>query len=113
MDVGVTVGASVAVGSGVGGVVGLGTGVEVGGTGVGSVVAVGSGVLVGSGVGAAAGTDCASGAVGSGAVSDSPPQAMTASVNRASNPKIDLLMNRLIESRLYRYGTIKLYRRTG
>ena len=89
--VGVAVGISVAVGSGVGGVVGVGTGVEVGGSGVGSVVAVGSGVLVGSGVGAAAGTDWARGAVGSaalssGALSDSPPQAMEANVNRASNP---------------------------
>ena len=69
-----------------GGVVGLGTGVEVGGTGVGSVVGAGSGVLVGSGVGAAVGTDCARGAVGSGAVSDSPPQATAVSANRASNP---------------------------
>ena len=86
MEVGVAVGVgdgtSVAVGSGVGGVVGVGTGVEVGGSGVGSVVAVGSGVLVG----AAAGTDWARGAVGSATLSDSPPQAMAASVNSASNP---------------------------
>ena len=80
--VGVGVGTSVAVGSGVGGVVGVGTGVEVGGTGVGSVVAVGSGVLVGP----AAGTDWARGAVGSAGLPDSPPQAMTARANRASNP---------------------------
>lgn len=54
-------------------------------------VAVGSGVSGGSGEGATVGTDWASGAVGSaalssGALSDSSPQAMTASVNSASSP---------------------------
>ena len=44
-------------------------------------VAVGSGVLVG----AAAGMDWARGAVGSGALSDSPPQAIAVSANRASS----------------------------
>ena len=74
-------------------------------------VAVGTAVLVGVGEGAAAGMDWARGAVGSAALSDSPPQAMATSAAQVRTARIDMYNKRFIESRLQRNVIIQLYRK--